>query len=95
MFNTEYKLVDQLLDHLRSVQTQAILFLKSLSERGGYIDLYIDLETIEIKLMRVVHFSTVYELSFELQSRSMSDPTITDIDFQNKMAWVSTTLELQ
>ena len=30
--------------------------------------------------------------SFKIQSRSMSDPTFSDIDFKNKMAWVWTTL---
>ena len=29
----------------------------------------------------------------EIQSRSMSDPTFSDIDFKNKMAWVWTTLK--
>ena len=28
----------------------------------------------------------------QIQSRSMSDPTFSDIDFKNKMAWVWTTL---
>ena len=30
----------------------------------------------------------------EIQSRSMSDPTFSDIDLKNKMAWVGTTLNL-
>ena len=29
----------------------------------------------------------------EIQSRSMSDPSFSDIDFKNKMAWVWTTLK--
>ena len=28
----------------------------------------------------------------QIQSRSMSDPLLSDIDFKNKMAWVWTTL---
>ena len=31
----------------------------------------------------------------EIQSRSMSDPTFSDIDLKNKMAWVGTTLNLE
>ena len=34
-----------------------------------------------------------YELSSKFQSRSMSDPTFSDIDFKSKMAWVWTTLK--
>ena len=30
----------------------------------------------------------------QIHSRSMSDPTISDIDFKNKMAWVWTTLKI-
>ena len=30
----------------------------------------------------------------EILSRSMSDPTLSDIDFKNKMAWVWTTLKI-
>ena len=29
----------------------------------------------------------------QIQSRSMSDPSLSDIDFKNEMAWVSTTLK--
>ena len=29
----------------------------------------------------------------QIQSRSMSDPTLSDIDFKNRMAWVWTTLK--
>ena len=29
----------------------------------------------------------------QIQSRSMPDPPLSDIDFKNKMAWVWTTLE--
>ena len=31
----------------------------------------------------------------QIQSRSMSDPTLSDIDYENKMAWVWTTLKTQ
>ena len=30
----------------------------------------------------------------EIQSLSMSDPTLSDMDFKNKMAWVRTTLKM-
>ena len=33
-----------------------------------------------------------YELTFKIQSRSMSDSTLSDIDFKNKMSWARTTL---
>ena len=44
----------------------------------------------------LTHISTVsksieYDV-IEIQSRSMSDPTFSDIDFKNKMIWVWTTL---
>ena len=31
----------------------------------------------------------------QIQSRSMSDPTFSDIDFKNKMVWVWTTLNIE
>jgi len=30
-----------------------------------------------------------------IQSRSMSDPTLSDIDFKSKMAWVWTTVKME
>ena len=33
-------------------------------------------------------------LEIQFQSRSMADPTLSDIDFKNKLAWVWTTLKL-
>ena len=30
----------------------------------------------------------------QIQSRSMSDPTFSDTDFKNKMAWIWTTLKI-
>ena len=73
--------------HLRVVQTQTILFLKSMSERGGS-----DTE-------RFWNFFLERPKSFEdgvilIQSRSMSDPTLSDINFKNKMALVCTTLKI-
>ena len=34
------------------------------------------------------------DLEIQFQSRPVSDPTFSDIDFKNKMAWVWTTLKL-
>ena len=70
---------------LRVVQTQAILFLKSMSERGGP-----DVE----RLWNWIYRSTQNRLSqvIKIQNRSMSDPPLSDIYFKNKMAWVWTTL---
>ena len=42
------------------------------------MNFYIDLKSIE---------------AYVMQSRSMSDPPLSDIDFKNKMAWVWTTLK--
>ena len=30
----------------------------------------------------------------QFKSRSVSDPTLSDIDFKNKVTWVSTTLKM-
>ena len=57
---------------LKIVQTKAILFLKSMSEKVGS-----DIERLSMILF---------------QSRCMSDPTLSDIDFKNKMVLVGTTL---
>ena len=35
--------------------------------------------------------STQNRLKIQIQSRSMSDPPLSDIDFKNKMAWIWTT----
>ena len=59
---------------LGEVQTQAILFLESMSGRvseiqnGEFLD--------RLKKDDVI----------QIQSRSMSDPTLSDIDYENKMA---------
>ena len=76
---------------LRVVQTQAILFLKSMSERVGS-----DIE----RLWNWISRSTQNRLKMGsfLNSKSlyvtysMTDPTLSDIDFKNKMALVGTTL---
>ena len=72
---------------LREVKAQAILFLKSMSERVGS-----DLEGL---LNSMTWSSFNFELIKNFQSRSMSDPTIADIDFKNKMASVRATLNLE
>ena len=36
---------------------------------------------------------SIEDYVIQIQSRSMSDPTLSDIDFKNKMAWVWTTLK--
>ena len=64
---------------LRVVRTKAILFLKSMSERVGS-----DMERLWIRMGS--------SLETPFQRRSMSDPTVSDIDFKNKMALVWTTL---
>ena len=74
--------------YLRVVETQAILFLKSISERVGS-----DIERFWIlnDKSTIVSKSIEYDV-IEIQSRSLSDPSLSDIDFKNKMAWVPTTL---
>ena len=74
------------IDFLRVVHNQAILFLKSLSERVGF------------DIQRPWNWM----MNFQIDSKSIensnsesytSDPTLSDIDFKNKMAWVWTTLK--
>ena len=67
--------------NLRVVQTQASLFLKSMSEWGGY-----DRERHWIWMMNF--FKSIEDDVIQIQSRSMSDPSLSDIDFEYKMAWV-------
>ena len=69
---------------LRVVQTQAILFLKSMS---GKVRSTLNLNGVIFNRFRV-------DLEIQFQSRSMSDPTFSDIDFKNKMAWIWTTLKI-
>ena len=62
--------------HLRVVQTQTILFLKPLSERVGS----------DIEQHRILNdLKTLLDDAIQIQSRSMSDPPLSDIDFKNKM----------
>ena len=70
---------------LRIVQTEAILFLKSISERGGS-----DIGRLWnlISRSKLIEDGVIY-----IQSRSMSDPPLSDIDIKHKMAWVWTTLK--
>ena len=39
-----------------------------------------------------INFGSILKFNIHFLSRSMSDPTLSDIDFKNKMAWVWTTL---
>ena len=73
---------------LRVVHTLAISFLKSMSESVGsdierlwnwMMNLQIDSKSIEVNVIQI-------------ESRSLSDPPRSDIDFKNKMAWNWTTL---
>ena len=42
-----------------------------------------------------VNFQNYFKkMLFQIQSRSTSDPTLSDIDFKNEMTWVWTTLKL-
>ena len=75
---------------LRVVQTKAILFAKSMSEGFGS-----DIE----RFWNTMTLSSIYSWSIQkfivpFQSRWMSDPTLSEIDFKNKMTWVWTTLNL-
>ena len=65
---------------LRVVQTQVNLFLKSMSERDGS-----DIERFWIlnDKSTIVSKSIEYDV-IEIQSRSLSDPSLSDIDFKNK-----------
>jgi len=56
--------------------------LKSLSERVGS-DLKTTLKSKDEFLDRLK-----IDLKIQIQSRDMSDPTLSDIDFKDKMAWV-------
>ena len=70
---------------LRVVQTLAVLFLKSMSERVG-----LTLNSNDPTLNRFW-----VDLEIEFQNRSLSDPTFSDIDFKDKMAWVCTSLKTE
>ena len=67
---------------LRVVLTKPISFLKSLSD-----------PTQTDSGFQWRHLPSILDdLEIQFQSRSTSDPTFSDIDFKNKMAWVWTTL---
>ena len=71
---------------LRVVQTQAILFLKSMSEWVGS------------DIQRLWNWMMIFKIvqnrfKIQIQRRSMSDPPLSDINFKNKMALVWTTLK--
>ena len=67
---------------LRVVQTQAILFLKSMSERVGS----------DIERLRILSDVIFKDVCIQIDSRSKSEPSLSDIDFKNEMALVWTTL---
>ena len=66
----------QSLLQLRIVRTQAILFLKSMSERGGS----------DIVRHSTIVLESVWKFIIKFQRGYMSDPSLSDIDFNNKMA---------
>ena len=66
------------MQYLRVVQTQAILFLKAMSERGE--------SDIQRLCNWIMNFLIDYRLKIQIQSRYMSNPPLSDIDFKNKMA---------
>ena len=39
-----------------------------------------------------IDLKSIEDDAIQIQSRSMSDPTLSDIDFKNKMAWAWTAL---
>ena len=79
-------------DYLRIVQ--ANLFFKQMSARVGS-----NIERLWILITELMNFETIqslyyrHELTFRIQSRSISDPNLSDIAFKNRIAWVWTTLQ--
>ena len=72
------------------LQTQAILFLKPMSVRGGS-----DIERLWISMTSdSINLESIEIWSFKIQSRSMKDPTLSDIDFKHEMSLVWTTLKI-
>ena len=41
----------------------------------------------------LIDYKSIEDDVIQIQSRSMSDPTFSDIDFKIKMAWIWTTLK--
>jgi len=75
-------------DFIKGSSDLTILFLKPMSERVGS-----DIERLWIWMTSSsVDFESIYKFIILFYRRSMSDPTFSDIDFKNKMAWVWTTL---
>ena len=72
---------------LRVVQNQAILCLKSMSERVGF-----DIERLWMTSSSI-DLESIEKLIIKFQSRCISDPPLSDIGFKNKMAWVWTILK--
>ena len=68
---------------LRVVRTQATLFLKCMSEKVAS-----DIERLWNLILRSTQNRFKNDI-IKIQSRSLSDPTISDIDFENKMAWTT------
>jgi len=70
---------------LRVVETQAVLFFKSMSERGGSairFSNWISWSTQNwLKMTSFNQFSVNQE--FQFQNRCMADPPLSDIDFKN------------
>ena len=79
-FCLDFHTVYRFWSKLRVVDTLTILLLKPMSETVGS-----DIER---------RWNWIYKDDpIQIQSRSMSDPTLSDIDFKNKMAFVRTTLK--
>ena len=74
---------------LRVVKTQAILILKAMSERVVF-----DMERPWIRMRNFqIDSKSIWDDEIQIQGRYRSDPTLSDIDFKNKMASkVSTSL---
>jgi len=57
-------------------------------------DLYAKVDIDDTNLMKVtMTFNSIEDDVIQIQSFSMSDPPLSDTDFENRMAWVRTTLE--
>ena len=72
----------------RLVQTQAILFFNQCRKRS-------DPTKNDSEMMNFsIESKLIEDNVIQIQSRSMSDPLLSDIDFKNKTAWVWTTLNI-
>ena len=81
------------------VQEKTVLDFKGSSDPSHFIF------EINVGKSRIRHLTTLnlneatlnrfwLDLEIQFQSRPVSDPTFSDIDFKNKMAWVWTTLKI-